>query len=632
MPTEISPKKLQESAQNGFKRLENFRASRLMFLRQYVGQYYDADHGSIGTEPLNLIFNAIRVLVPNLVFNFPVHNVGSRFLAQRNYGEMIGMALTQQDKQMKIRDIYKRWIVDAIFCMGILKTGICDSGTAIALNEDDRVDPGTVYTDNVDFDNLVFDPNCRKLEEAMFIGDRMRMSRQALLDSGLYANDMIEKLPSCNTEQVMRDRVERLSASSLSPSDMDTIEDQVEICELWVPRAKAIVTIPGDEDFTCDEFLRVHDHYGDDSGPYTFLNLTPPVPNNPVPISMVGIWHDLHIMANRMAKKIMDQADRQKDIIGYKRSAADDAQEALDANDGEAIAMDDPDGVKTFSFGGQQRSNEAHVQQLQQWFNMMAGNPEGMAGISMNAKSATEANMLQGNAQTSLEDMKDLVYAGVAEEGRKRAWFLHTDPLLEVPLTRRVQQPSQWTNGPTGPMMVQPSQEKEVQVILTPEARCGDFIDFTFEVEPESMGRIDSNKRLAQAMEFAVKILPAAAQAAQTCMLMGVPFSFPRFLGRMAKEANIKWMDEVFFDPEFQQRMMMIMARGPQMDASKGTTQQPGMGGGMLQSGGGMAGIMQNGQSPMAGASPMNPTQQANSDAQLGANQGQAGLPIRPGY
>src|SRR5690606_29793008 len=437
-------------------------------------------------------------------------------------------------KQMKIRDIYRRWVVDAIFTMGVLKTGICDSGTAIGFDENDLIDPGTIYTENVDFDNLVFDPQARDpyLRDAAFIGDRSVVSRVSLLESGLYNNALVERLPKVGQDGDHRERADRMSARNLTSDEAGDLEDMVEITELWVPRAKAIVTIPGAANFIADDFLRVADYYGPDDGPYTFLRLTPPVPNNPMPASMVGVWHDLHVMANRMAKKIMEQAERQKDIIGYKRSAADDAQEALDANDGDAVAMDDPAGVQVFSFGGQQRSNEAHINQLQQWFNMMAGNPEGLAGMRMNAKSATESKILQGNAAVGLEDMKDLVYNGVADEARKRAWYLHTDPLLEVPLIRRVRTPIN-IDG------MQAYQEQEVQVVLTPEARCGDFLDFTFEIEPESMGRIDSERRLNQAMDFAVRLIPAAAQAAQTCMMMGVPFSFPRFVSRMAKEAGI---------------------------------------------------------------------------------------------
>ncbi|KKK72805.1 hypothetical protein LCGC14_2900210, partial [marine sediment metagenome] len=93
MPAEISPRKVQDAVQRGFKRLHNFRSARLMFLRQYTGQYYDKTRGDVGTEPLNLIFNAIRIFVPNLVMNFPTSHVESNFLAARDYAELLGLAL-----------------------------------------------------------------------------------------------------------------------------------------------------------------------------------------------------------------------------------------------------------------------------------------------------------------------------------------------------------------------------------------------------------------------------------------------------------------------------------------------------------------------------------------------------------
>jgi len=633
MPSEISPQGLQESVEQGYKRLQNFRAARLMFLKQYVGQWYDAEHGVVGNEPLNLIFNAIRVLIPNIVFNFPKHEVETEYLAYRPYADMQGQALSAHDRKINIRDIYARGIVDAIFTMGIWKTGIADSGSAITFEQDDPIDPGTVYTANVDFDNFVFDPNARRIEEGLFVGDKIRTPRVALLETGLYRNDLIEQLPSANQHgDLGHTGSDELSARAINYMETGELEDEVDVFELWVPRAKATVTIPAGRGngVAASDFLRITDYYGPDTGPYTYLSLTPPVPNNPVPIALVGIWYDLHVMANRMVRKVMDQADRQKSIVGYRRSAADDAQEALDAADGEAVAMDDPDGIKTFQFGGQETSNEGMVQQLQSWFNMMAANPQGMSGISIDAKSATEAKLLQGNAALGLEHMKDLVYIAAADEASKRAWFFHTDPLIQLPMIRREHKPAQISMGPEGPIVVSPSTDEEVQVFLTPEARRGDWLDYGFKIEPESMGRVDAASRLRQAMEFAVKILPAAAQAAQISMQMGVAFSFPRFVIRMAKEVGITWLDEVFQDPEFQQKVMLQMMQGPQMEGSQGQV-QPNGGVGNPRGGGGMAGILQNGQ-PGQVAKTLDGTQQDNYDAQLGANDGQSDLNVRPTF
>jgi hypothetical protein len=91
-----------------------------------------------------------------------------------------------------------------------------------------------------------------------------------------------------------------------------------------------------------EDYLRVDDYYGVKEGPYTLLTLTPPVPGNPLPVPSVGIWNDLHVLANRMAKKIIEQAERQKDVMAYRAAAADDAEELRNASDGESVKVDDP--------------------------------------------------------------------------------------------------------------------------------------------------------------------------------------------------------------------------------------------------------------------------------------------------
>lgn len=614
----VSPKKVQEAVNRGFKRLENFRMARLQALRNYVGPYYDKQSGNIGAESLNLIFNAVRILVPNLVLSFPEHTITTPYVGAKDYAELLGLALDQHDKQIKIRDIYRRVIVDALFALGITKTGLATSDSVYGFDDEDQIDAGTIYTEAVDFDNFVVDPNCKEhlFRDAMFMGDRITVPRRMLLESGQYANDLVERLPRAGDQTNRRDKAYELSMRHIQADENAELEDEVEVVELYVPSANAIVTVPGDSTLLFDDYLRVDDFYGVKEGPYSFLALTPPVPGNPLPIPSVNIWTDLHVMANRMAKKIMEQAERQKDILGYKRSAADDAEEIRNAGDGEAVAVDDPDAMKTYSFGGQKNSNEVHLNQLQEWFNMMAGNPNQVGGMNVAAKSATAASILQSNAGIGLEDMKDAVYQFAADEARKRAWYLHTDPMMHLPLTKRSAIPAQFTQGPFGPIMVSPPSLQDIQVVLTPEARKGEFLDFMFEIEPESMGRRDSKTRFAEALDFATKIMPSALSTAQIAMQIGLPFSAKAFIIRMAKDAGIDWLDEVFYDPEFQQQMMMQMAMGPQAGASKG--QAAPMNTGVA----GAAALAQNGQPANLPNNP-SPQMQQNQNAQDGAQMGQ---------
>jgi hypothetical protein len=624
---EISPNDLQQQVQRGQKRLSSFRAARMHCIKEYVGQYYDSTSSVIGTKALNLIFNAIRVLVPNLVMNFPKHTIETPYLAVRQYANLLGLALDQHDKKINIRDVYRRVIVDAFFTLGIMKTGLAQSDSVYVFDDQmgqQTVDNGTVYTEVVDFDDFVVDPASKQFmfKDATWMGDRITIPRQMLLDSGLYNNDLVERLPRAG-DKTSNSRASDISMKNIEPEENYDLQDEVEVYEIWVPSANAIVTVPAAKEVKFDDYLRVADYYGVKEGPYTLLSFSPPVPGNPLPVPMVGIWYDLHVLANRMAKKIVEQAERQKDIVTYKRTSADDADSVKDAGDGEAVALDDPDGVKTISFGGQQNSNENHLNALEGWFNMMAGNPAQVGGQNIEAKSATAANILQANSGIGLEDAKDQIYIAAASEARKRAWYFHEDPLMNVPLTQRQMQPGGIQIGPSGVPWMSPPTMQEVQVILTPEQKSGNYIDFVFSIEPESMGRIDSKVRLQQEIQLCQVVLPAVMAAAQVGMALGMPLNVQALLIRIAKDMGISWMSEILYDPGFQQQMQQQMMmgmgaqgqNGPQKGQIAGQPQQP--------NGSLMGGMLQNGQPGQVAGTPPNQMQQQNSEAQQGAQESQ---------
>lgn len=256
------------------------------------------------------------------------------------------------------------------------------------------------------------------------------------------------------------------------------------------------------------------------------------------------------------------------------------------------------------------------MSQLQMWFNLMSGNTETLGGMRSDAPSATQANILQANQSIRIEDLKDIIYVATGEESARRAWYIHTDPLIQVPLIRRQKTAAQY--DPATGQMISPAQMVDQQVYLTPEAREGEFLAYEFSIEQKSMSRLDPAMRLQRAMEFAIKVLPAAAVAAQTCMAMGVMFSFQRFVVRLAKEAGIEWMDEVFYDPDFQMQMAMQMMQFPDIQRSQGQLRQ-----------GAGAGVMQNGQP--GNVAQVEPPSEART-AQVGANQGQGDLNVRPTY
>ncbi len=608
----MSAKTLQQAARYGFRRLQNFRKARKLFIAAYAGQYYNRSHGTFGAEPLNLAFTAIRALVPNLVTRNPKTVVASDYLMYRPYGELLALGVDLVTKRQDLPTTLQRGLVDAIFTLGIFKVGLMSSNTAIYFGED-RVDPGTLYIDTVDFDDLTIDPDTRQLRKASFLGEKIRVDREELMDSGLYDNEIVERLPSsAETAIAQRSGVRDLSTESRNRQLIDRLHDSIDILELWLPGPQVIVTLPYMSSVE-GKFLREETYFGPDSGPYTFLTLTPPVPDNPIPVSMAGVWHDLHTIGNRIAKKTLDQAEAQKDVLGYQSDKADDAQEIVDAKNLDVVRMDDPSAAQMFSFGGQNPSNERMVAQLLQWFDQFSGNTSMLGGTQVQTNVATVANIMNQNAATGVTYMKDQLYNATTEILRNCGWYLFTDELIKLPLIQRETIPAEYDITEEAVRMVQPARVQETQVFLTPDIRRGDFLDFAWTIEQDSMAPINWQLRLQQLNSLAIQVIPAAAQAAQICAQMGTPFSFQRFVTRIAKMMNIDWIDEIFQSPELIAQMAVIAQQGPQSPNNKPAN---------------AASVMQNKGAVVAKTPPPQQVQQRQ-EAQAGAAQGQSQLPIR---
>ena len=548
MPEEVIPQKVQLVVKRGFERMQRYKKATTMFTKEFVGQYYRDAKGMRGEEPINLIFATIRSWVPNLVMQNPVNVLSTEIKDQRAYGELLGLSIDRVEKEIKLKKTLRAWIVSALFGLGIIKTSIAASGVSLQFG-DINIDPGQVYAELVSLDNFVIDPVCTDLSKSSFYGDRITVPRQMLLDTDGYDHDLVRKLPTSKTPDAYQK--ESLTKQSTSVSEFNTLQDNVDVVELWVPEANSLITIPDPRQTTFDKYIRLIDYYGPDDGPYTYLSFTPPVQDNPLPISPVSIWYDLHKMANRVFTRTMEQSDRNKSVMLFNPAQADEAQDIADARDGDTIACVDPKGIQVVNFGGQNPKDELYLKELQTWYNYMAGNPDQMAGNlgggGAGKETATRSQILQSNANISIEDARDILYDATADVSRKIGWHLHTDPLIDMPVTKRR----------TG--------SDQVQLRLTPEQRQGDFLTFTFSVKQRSMSRLDPTIRAKRIVEFGTSLVPAIFNSAMISMQMGQPFNVQRAITDMSEALEIH--EEVmdwFDDPMFDQKMAMMSAMGPQ--------------------------------------------------------------------
>lgn len=579
MPELITPESLQRAVSLGFDRVESFRKARYLFMQEYVGAFYDkTDPGK--AMPMNLIFKAVSILVPHLVAKNPKHDIQVKFSMYADYAEMLGLALDDLAKEIKYKQTLRMTIIDAIFGMGCIKTGLTVSQQTLQGEDGAGTNIAQPYADRVDLDDLCIDPMCRSLDEAVFIGNRVRVPRAFLLDSGLYDESVVERLPAVGSYGRRGREVEKLSKKDRS-EDINDLVDYVDLVEVWLPDDRAIVTLPFGSEGPMKDWLRVVDYEGPDSGPYHFLGFNW-APNNPFPVPPAGIWYDLHVMANDMARKASRQANRAKEVLVYGRQAADDAQNIVDADDGESVAVDNPDQVSTVSFGGGMDEVYQHLGWIDMKFAESGpGDFSQLAGEKSEAETATQAGLLAMAANVRIGDMKDIIYDFTGGVSRSLAWFIHTDPLIEMPLVKRM---------PGG---------EQLTLFLTPEARGGDFLDFHFQIEYESMDRENPMLRSQKLTQFVQTVIPTAIQTFIQLHTIGLGgmFNFIKFITINAKLQGIDNFDAIWMDPEFQMMIAEQLARSPMMQGSVGLP------GGMEGAGGGpeARGVLDPNAMPQAG-------------------------------
>jgi len=602
MPVELGAKDISQLVKKGHKRVENYANAAASAIRDYVGDYYVNPKGYEGDYPINLVFVALRTWVPNLVMNSGVNKVGSPYLSQLDYAHMLSEALNQLHKRIDMKSTMRAAVVNMILCgLAVFKTSIYADGLLIPDGFDSSFSQGQLYTDLISIDDFFLDPYCTSLKNSTLTGHFTTVRRQDLLDMEGWDKDLVNKLPSAWDGGVgNNEKASHLTRKPSETLEMIEAQDYVRVAEVYLPEAQAIAYVPDPKQTSFDDFLKVQDYYGPDTGPYRFGSITPPVPDNPFPVAPVSIWRDLNSMANDLFKKLMDQADSQKDVLLYKPGMEDIADAVAEARNGDSIRTADPDGVRIQSYGGGNAENEKMTQQLQFWFNYVSGGIDQMSGMKTGAgsKTATAVKTLQTNASITQEDARSLIYDVQAGVSRDQAWFIHYDPFLKAP------------------MIIRETGKEPRQVVLTPEEVRGDFLDLIFVMKQRSMQALDPETRRVALEKFTVQTIPAGVNAAMMMQQMGVPFNLPRYLMQAAEEMGIAdLMNEVFTDPTFQARLKLVSEQAG-LDPGKAGKQS-----------GGMAGVMQNGALPSN--VPVNsPSQDFNQQAQMGAAQSQSDMAI----
>ncbi len=520
-PYKPYPLRLQEAIRTCFLFKKPISEVRYKMLQLYANNFYGgSDIKSRRQLPLNLIDRGVQVIAPFLVSNNPRVKITARNGISSPYvkpfANTLELAMAHLFEEIKLSEYTLRpAVIDSLFCMGITKTGVMHS-------HDVEIggylhDVGQPYCDRIDWNDYIFDCAARNRQEMKFEGHKYRLPLWYVRDSGLFKNH--DKLKTDITMYGRDTDPEKISKPDVYNYDYKELHKTVELMDIWLPEEGIIITLPPEG--MGDKIMRTVDYDGPEGGPFDVLGYRY-FPDSVVPIPPIYTWLDLNKAVNTIAIKMKDMCEREKTVGLYPMESADDAELIKKLGHGELGGVSDPSAINEITFGGFNAQSFPFLQFLLGQYSQTGPNLDVTGGKKLGAPTLGQEQMMQSNALREIDDMAGQMYNFTSSVSRKLAWYLWSDPLIIVPVIKRVA-------------------GVDLKVEYSEKVKEGDFFDYSFNIEPYSMARMNPEMRYQRILQLLSQIvLPLAPLAAQ----QGATLDVTALLKEIAPYLGINNIDE----------------------------------------------------------------------------------------
>lgn len=512
--------------------LKYFREERRAAVKQYVGRHW-GEGGSEKKMPLNLLSLYVQVVGRNLVAKNPRVMVTSRDPKIAPQVSAMQDWANQRVEEMHLDEELRRYVEDALYCIGVMKVGIATPADAVIGG---YVAPaGVPFAESIDLDDFVFDITARKFKEASFMGHRFRIPISEAEELG-YDTAVVKKMNMTGgnrtTNEGGDERIESLGRE-YQITDDDEYDPMIELWEIYLPRLRRIVVLAADDSGVPPldlEPLSVREWFGPACGPYHILGFLW-VPGNAMPKGTITDLVDLADLVNRLYRKLGNQAERQKEVLPVRGGQVDDAKKLVQANDGEAFSCDNADGIKAVSYGGPNAVNLNFAVHTKDLFSFMGGNLDLLGGRSPQSKTASQDKLLNDNASAGVSDMQEATVKATSSILSALLWFWWHHP-RQVMKTKRTAGPGlediaiTRTLYPRGALDAYGQAEKFT--------RDGRYEDLQLRVDPYSMRYRSPQERLQFLSGLVQQMLPMLPILQQ----QGVMFDAQFYMKKVAEYSD----------------------------------------------------------------------------------------------
>lgn len=478
------------------RKLLPFRERRLSMVRQFVGGSW-SDGGAPDRVPVNFLEMALNIYRRQVAARAPRIMVRSKNGESLAFADDLEIAVNLAIDDMRFDDTMRRWVLEAMFGMGVLKVGLAPSNQKEIMGF--THDPGQPFADVVDFEDFVFDITAKRWDQVQFCGNRYSLPFEAVQDLKMFKNRAELKPSEKKTTNEGGDEKISNLVDDNGTFGNDSYLELIELWDIWLPYDNVVATFQTSPEGGIDnrEPIRVVEWDGPESGPFHLLSFGD-VPGQIMPLPPAALMIDLHELGNRVFRKLGRQADRQKTVTLIASSNQDDGRRLAAANDGDAIAVDRPEATKEIRYGGVDQAGLAFFQQLRQLTSYFGGNLETLGGLNNATNTASQEQLVKNQATMRIADMQERATDAATKVIKSIAYYMWTDPVREYRIPKKI-----------------PNTDMVIEGKLKPDRRDGEFLDYAIDIVPFSMQSRTPSERLQTAMQVMQGYILPMTQALQ---------------------------------------------------------------------------------------------------------------------
>ena len=417
--------RLTDSIDWSNKMLATPRKNRLEAIRQYVGYHYMKD----GSEK--------RVIIPFLKMAIDIH---VRLLAARSPRALFStmqqdlkwtaanleLAVNQIPPEIKFEITLKQLVLEALFGVGVAKVGLHTVGNILGHEY------GAPFVDVIPLDDLVIDMAAKHIDHVQYMGNDYWLNYEDVMESETFKGKGRSELKS-DDFTVQGEAGEKRAESISVTETAELFKEKVWLRDVWIPSEKLMVTYSVKDKYK----LRVIEWEGPERGPYPVLGFGS-VPGNLLPIAPVSAWRDLHELKNALYRKLADQADAQKTVLGF-GGGEDEAVRAFQVcSDGGGITYPASHIPAQLKAGGIDQSTLAFFEECKNLGSYYAGNLDALGGLSPQSKTLGQDKLISEASGAQIREEAANVVKFTQEIFTHLAWYEWHDPVRRRNLKKSI--------------------------------------------------------------------------------------------------------------------------------------------------------------------------------------------------